>query len=66
MGLHISSQKNINKIIIFNSAGTKIIEQSVNQMFMTINTNWFSNGIYFVNIVAMDGTTGVSKIIIQK
>ncbi len=63
---NISSQKNINKIIIFNSAGTKIIEQSVNQMFMTINTNWFSNGIYFVNIVAMDGTTGVSKIIIQK
>ncbi len=62
----IASQKNLKTVVVFNSVGMKILEQQVNQMEVTINTNQLSNGIYFVKIVAADGSISADKIVIQK
>ena len=50
------------KIQLFSSDGRKIIEESIQNSFHTINRNGLTNGIYFYSIVYQNESIHLGKI----
>ncbi len=62
----VSSDEELETIIIFNILGEKILEQSAFQNKITINTSQLSNGIYFMSIFSHERKFSIREIIIDK
>lgn len=63
--LHINAGNFYNgKLIIYNIQGTKVLEKSITESRIAINTSSFSPGVYYVELLTTEGKVS-RKVIIQ-
>lgn len=60
----VSSENKLKSISIYNSLGTKIKKELINNNEFTVNTSSIANGIYLIKIILDDGSAYYEKIII--
>ncbi len=58
--------ENIAKVTVYNSIGQMIYTESVDNSFAKINTESWTNGMYFVNVVTADGKQSLQKVVVNK
>ncbi len=60
--INLNAQDNIEKVILFNILGQKVIDQNINAISTQINVADLSTGTYIMN-VTVDGKTGTYKVV---
>ncbi len=57
LGLTTSDDIDAKKLVIYNTAGFKVLDEDFSGSKKTINTESFEQGIYFLNVISEDGNT---------
>ncbi|MBQ8222639.1 MAG: T9SS type A sorting domain-containing protein [Bacteroidales bacterium] len=60
------SADNISKVSVYNVSGQLVFSQEVNSDMLEINTESWSNGMYYVNIETMEGNVVSEKVVVNK
>jgi hypothetical protein len=63
--LWIQSEKMIEKLVVRNALGSKVLEESLNAFEYSLNVEKWKKGLYFVEVISQDGTISYRKIIVN-